>query len=328
VYEVNSGERNMPANRLTFRNKAVTAIAGVAALILSALGVMSAPATRAESQSQSAAAAQYEYDVVSIKIIDLDQYPGPLGTGYAQDGLTANGVRMFWLFRNAYGVTKPQIVGAPSWFDDVRFSIDARLDPATAAELQKLSPDQLMSARQHMLRAILADRFGLKFHLETRDLPAYFLTIAKSGPKLQDAKPGDAGKSNLADINGNRATDFVTIASGTDSWLVGQAASMTTLTEFLSQWALSLSGASARPVVDKTGLTGRYDFAVKFSPETVLVAPTGADSAGSQSQLAMPNSEGPNLFKALQDNLGLKLESGKGPVQVIVIDHVEKPSAN
>jgi len=287
-----------------------------------------------ESQTQNATAskndagAKYEYDVVSIKILDPDLRGVDIGTGYAADGLTAHGVRMFWMFRNAYGVTKPEIVGAPAWFDDVRFSVDARLDPATSAELQKLSPDQLKAARMQMLQAVLADRFGLKCHVETRELPAYFLTVAKGGPKLQEAKADYVGKLDLNDINGTRYTDFVTIEFDEQSTLIGQAASMKTLTEFLSQWALSLSGENAKPVVDKTGLTGKYDFAVKFSPQAMVVAPSGADPAGTPPQADMQNPGGPNLFKALQDSLGLKMESGKGPVRVIVIDHVEKPSAN
>jgi uncharacterized protein (TIGR03435 family) len=304
------------------------AITGITTLVLAILMITAGPlSTGAKSQSQNAVA-QYEYDIVSIKITSPNDSGTGLGPGYSPDGLTANGVRIWWIFRAAYDMPKPQIVGAPNWSDDLRFNIEARLDPATATAMQKLPLDQLRSARQHMLQTVLADRFRLKFHLETRELPAYFLTVAKGGPKLDEAKPGDAGKSNLSDITGNRATDFVTIASGSESLLVGQAASMTTLAGFLSQWALSLSGANSRPVVDKTGLTGRYDFAVKFSPENALVAPTGSDSSGSQPQVAMPYSEGPSLFKALQDTLGLRLESGKGLVQVIVVDHVERPSAN
>jgi bla regulator protein blaR1 len=325
----------MRANRSGYRNRAVAAIGGIAAIVsLAVMSVMSAPATHAVSQTQNAAAAEtdagakYEYDVVSIKILDPDLRGVDIGTGYAADGLTAHGVRMFWMFRNAYGVTKPEIVGAPAWFDDVRFSIDARLDPATSAELQKLSPDRLKAVRMQMLQAVLAERFGLKFHYETRELPAYFLTVAKGGPKLQEARPDFVGKLDLNDINGKRYTDFVTIEFEEQNTLVGQAASMKTLTEFLSQWALSLSGENAKPVLDKTGLIGAYDFAVKFSPQAMLVAPSGADPAGNQPQADMQNPGGPNLFKALQDSLGLKMEAGKGPVRVIVIDHVEKPSAN
>jgi uncharacterized protein (TIGR03435 family) len=338
---VNNGEQFMAVNRTKSGRGATSGhraaiVCGAALILLAVIGAVGSSASRAEVRGQSAsatsvkadAAAKYEYDVVSIKILDPDLRGVEIGTGYAADGLTAHGVRMFWMFRNAYGVTKPEIVGAPAWFDDVRFSVDAKLDPATSAELQKLSPDQLKAARMQMLQTVLADRFGLKCHVETRELPAYFLTIAKGGPKLQDAKPDNVGKHDLNDINGSRYTDFVTIRYDEETTLIGQAASMKTLTEFLSQWALSLSGENAKPVVDKTGLTGAYDFAVKFSPQAMVIAPAGADPASVQTMADMRNPGGPSLFKALQDSLGLKMEAGKGPVRVIVIDHVEKPSAN
>lgn len=326
-----------PGQNAKARRRTLAAIVGGSAIILAALfGVVGASGSRAEAHRQNAAGmkadagAKYEYDVVSIKIVDSDLRGVDIGTGYAADGLTAHGVRMFWMFRNAYGVTRPEIVGAPAWFDDTRLSIDARVDPATSAELQKLSPAQLKTTRMQMLQAMLAERFGLKCHVETRELPAYFLTIAKGGPKLQEAKSDHVGKFDLDDINGKRYSDFVNMEfTGQQSTLVGQAASMKTLTEFLSQWALSLSGENAKPVVDKTGLTGMYDFEVNFSRQADLTAPAGVDTTGAQPQMAMPNGGGgPNLFKALQDKLGLKMEAGKGPVRVIVIDHVEKPSAN
>ncbi|MFZ0818499.1 MAG: TIGR03435 family protein [Candidatus Acidiferrales bacterium] len=165
------------------------AIAGIAALaVTSLMGATSAPATRAEPQSQNAAPAKYEYDVVSIRVLDPDDNTTVPGTGYSPNGLTATRVRMWWMFRMAYDVPRAQIVGAPNWVDDLWFNLEARLDGETAAELQKLSSDELRVARQQMLRAVMADRFGLKFHWETRELPAYFLTIAKDGPKLQEEK--------------------------------------------------------------------------------------------------------------------------------------------
>ena len=222
----------MAETGMTFRRRAVTAMASVVALVLAAsLGVMSAPPTGAKSRAQNAGGAKYEYDVVSIKTLEPDRRGVDIGTGYAADGLTAHGVRMFWLFRNAYGVTKPEILGAPTWFDEIRFNIDAKLDPATSAELQKLSPDKLKAAQMQMLQVILAERFGLKCHAETRELPAYFLTVAKGGTKLQDAKPDYVGKQDLSDINGNRYKDFVVMEfnNGQETKLVGQAASMKTL---------------------------------------------------------------------------------------------------
>ncbi|HUK30535.1 MAG TPA: TIGR03435 family protein, partial [Candidatus Acidoferrum sp.] len=188
----------------------------------------------------------------------------------------------------------------------------------------------LRIARQQMLRAMMADRFALKFHNETRELPAYFLTIGKDGAKLQEAKPDYAGKFDAPDINGNRATDYVsTRGANQQTTLIGQAASMTTLAAYLSQWALSSAGENARPVLDRTGLTGRYDFEVPYSVHyTMMVSPSADAPAGTPPITSDGFTPGPSLFKALEISLGLKMESGKGPVPVFVIDHVEKPSAN
>jgi uncharacterized protein (TIGR03435 family) len=315
----------MSANQPALRRRMFAALVGVAALgIASLTSFANAPATREQSQSQSAAPPKYEFDVVSIKIMDPDDRTA--GTGFTADGMTANGVRLWWLFRTAYDMPMSQIVGMPAWVNDTRYLIEARLDPDTAAALAKLSPDQLRIARQQMLRAMMADRFALKFHTETRELPAYFMTIAKNGPKLQEAKPDYTGKITLIDVNGKRATDYVAVAG---SALVGQAASMTSLAAYLSQWALGFAGENARPVIDRTGLTGRYDFEVPFSIQmTVLIAPPADAPAGTAGTPMDVSTGGLSLFKAMEESLGLKMESGKGPVPVFVIDHVEKPSAN
>jgi bla regulator protein blaR1 len=321
----------MRGNRRVLRRNMIAAIAGIATIFAASLiSIPSARATRAEPQTQSAAAPKYEFDVVSIKIIGPDDPVLNLGTGFAADGMTANGVRLWWLFRMAYDMPMSQIVGMPSWVDDTRYLIEARIDPETADALKKLSPENLRVARQQMLRAMMAERFGLKFHTETRELPAYFLTIAKGGPKLQDAKTGDDGKSYFPDMSGDRATDLIAFGGGGQQpKLIGQAASMAALAAFISQWALTAAGVNARPVLDRTGLTGRYDFEVPYSREFMASAPPSADSApGTPATVTQEFTAGPSLFKALEDSLGLKIESGKGPVPVFVIDHVEKPSAN
>ncbi len=320
----------MAANNLALRTKSVAAIAAFAVLsLLATAGGTGAPANRAKPRSQNVAAPKYEFDVVSIKIVGPNDIPSNTPSGFSPEGLSANRARLWWLFRMAYDMPMSQIVGMPGWVNDTRYMIDARLDPDTAAALQKLSPDQLRIARQQMLRAMMADRFALKFHTETRELPAYFLTVAKDGPKLQEARPDHVGKFDMPDINGQRATDFVQISGGRQATLVGQAASMTTLAAYLSQWALSSAGENARPVLDRTGLSGRYDFEVPFAEQVLIFeAPPAGAPAGTPATATTDFTSGPSLFKALQDTLGLKMESGKGPVPVIVIDHVEKPSAN
>lgn len=275
---------------------------------------------QAQSQASDATVTKFEYEVVSIKLIAPGQDPSGFGADYSPEGLDAKGVRVWWLLQAAYGVQRQEVSQAPKWFDSERFDVEARVGDTTANEMQKLNPSQLNLARRHMLQAILADRFKLALHRETKDLPAYFLVIAKNGPKLQEAKPEYIGPNDMPDLAGNRAIDRVFITKG--GQITGQAASIKTLVDELSREV-------GRPVLDKTGLTGKYDFTFKFARDDLrLQVPQGA-AASDQPSLAVSDPRGgPTLFTALQQYLGLKLESGKGPVEIIVIDHVERPSEN
>jgi uncharacterized protein (TIGR03435 family) len=275
---------------------------------------------QAKSQASDATVTKFEYEVVSIKPIVPGQDPSGFGAAYSPEGLDARGVSMWWLLPAAYGVQRNEFSQAPKWFDSVRFNVEAKMSSATADEMQKLNPDQLNLARQHMLQAILADRFMLSLHRETKDLPAYFLVIAKNGPKLQGAKPDYIGPNDMPDLAGNRAIDKVFITKG--GQFTGQAASIKTLVDELSREV-------GRPVLDKTGLTGKYDFTFKFARDDLrLQGPHGGTASDQPAPAVSDPSGGPTLFTALQQYLGLKLESGKGPVEIIVIDHVERPSGN
>jgi uncharacterized protein (TIGR03435 family) len=235
---------------------------------------------------------------------------------YAVDGFTATNVPLLTLIRQAYGLRAfaidDRIFGGPAWLSAERYNIDAKIDDAVAEKLKQLSPDQSKLARQHMLQALLADRLNLIVHRETRDLPVYSLVVAKNGPKLQESKPDDPYLDGFKDKSGRGGTGIM-MGSGS---IVGQAAHLDALVPLFS----ILVG---RTVVDKTGLTGTYDFKLKWTPDQNLAA-TSTGSAGVQP----PESSAPSLFTAIQEQLGLKLEPGKGPVEVIVIDHVERPSGN
>jgi uncharacterized protein (TIGR03435 family) len=142
------------------------------------------------------------------------------------------------------------------------------------------------------LRVMLADRYQLKVHRETKEMPVYGLTIAKGGVKLEAAAGNDNSESRL---NGSRTEEG-------ESSLTGKNLPLENLVRFLS-------GQTARPVIDQTGLTGKYNFKLIYAPE-------------------MNDLTGPSIFTALQEQLGLKLESQKGPADVLVIDSVQKPSEN
>jgi uncharacterized protein (TIGR03435 family) len=151
--------------------------------------------------------------------------------------------------------------------------------------------------RRTMFQQILADRFKLVAHHETRELPIYQLTIGKNGSKLKESAPDDPAstKPSRKGIMFGPGRGKVTATGGS-----------------LSMFITALSRQLGRIIVDKTGLTGRYDFTLEWTPD---------DAAPS-------DQSGPGIFTAIQEQLGLKLEPTKGPVDVIVIDHIEKPSAN
>lgn len=165
----------------------------------------------------------------------------------------------------------------------------------------KLSSQQRDARFRLRLQSLLAERFRFQFHTGTKELPVYALVVGKNGPKFQKAKtPGS-----------------ITMRPGQ---LIAHSFSMPYL-------AATLSNRVGRLVLDKTGLQDDYDFTLKWTPEE-RTPQAFAPAQMAQNALARPEANGPSIFTALQEQLGLKLESQKGPVEILVIDHVEKPSAN
>lgn len=244
-----------------------------------------APAQEAAPISQNAAAKTVAYEAVTIK-------PDDNGNGFFKltpDSFSMGGMPAWVLIRSAYGVLlEDQVVGLPGWARSDRIAVQAKMDADTAATLDKLPPLERWKRMQVMLQAMLADRFALKAHRESRNLPIYVLTVATGGPKM---------KKTAADGLGGNAS----YASG----------KVTAREISLEALAANLSFAVGRPIVNKTGLEGGYDFALDYAPE-------GADASDPR----------PSLFTALEEQLGLKLVPSKGLVDVIVIDHIERPSEN
>jgi uncharacterized protein (TIGR03435 family) len=284
---------------------------------------------RSTSSSTPARTTTYEYEVVSIKPSKTASGNGffRMGMRYTDDGLSAENCPLMFLFQNAYGVNRDRISGAPDWLNSELYDIEAKMDGATAEELKRLSPDEIRTTRQHMLQTLLADRFKLALHRETKELPVYDLVIARGGPKLQEAKPDDkAGKGDktawssggpLAIGGGPAGSKGISAAAGGGATVSfggrGGNRSMSGKAVTMDGLTATLANLTGRPVLDKTGLTGKYDYKLEYAPQdnSVEADPTG-----------------PSIFTAVQEQLGLKLESGKGPVDVIVIDHVERPSGN
>jgi len=230
------------------------------------------------------------YDIVSVKPHKSDSASGTVSYWRsAKDGFTATGETVEELMMNAFDLTMPdQISGLPGWADSEQFDVQTKMDDDTVAAMQKLPPKERGHQQDLMLQSMLADRFGLKVHHETRELPTYDLVIAKGGLKMK-AAPADL-HSGWSMGNGRFEGKSVPI----DSLVYG------------------LSNTVGRVVTNKTGLTGNYGITLKWTPDGQQET---ADS-------------GPSIFAALEEQLGLRLVAAKGPVDTIVVDHLEKPSPN
>jgi uncharacterized protein (TIGR03435 family) len=290
----------------------------VCALIVFAL-IRSAPC-RAQSQAQerSANIPALEYDVASIK---RNSFPpgtnlaGRIGTSDNPDGLTARFVTIKQIIQRAYGAESYQVSGGPDWINSERYDLDAKFDSSTADELQKLSPNDRILVRQQMLQKLLAERFNLTVHKDSKELQTYSLIVAKNGPKLQEVKLDDADPSKPKAGPAPGSAQMTAGALG--GQIRGFASPLASLTGMLTNYL-------HRPVIDRTGLTERYDFTLRWTPDD-----NQAQVSSSASGLPSADPTGsPSIFTAIQEQLGLKLESAKAPVEIIVIDHIDRPSEN
>lgn len=203
---------------------------------------------------------------------------------------------------DAFGIPAPQIMGGPAWLSTDRFDIDAKVEDAVAEQMKKLSREERSLWRRQMLQRLLADRFKLTFHWETREFPVYALVTAKNGPKIERAKNAEASPS-VSRSNGN---------------LTAKSVTMEKLVQTLTT---ALARQLGRVVVDKTGLEGKYDLTLAWSQDERSAEMTDLPDEDAASP-------GPSIFTAVQEQLGLKLESTKAPVETLVIDHIEQPSEN
>jgi len=249
------------------------------------------------------------FEVASIKPSNPDT-PGSFIQFMPGGGLKMSGIPLRGMITFAYDVRDFQVSGGPGWMGTERFDVMARPEHAAAEgveDLAKMTDAQRKTVREQMgerLRALLADRFQLVVHKETKEQPIYALLVSKSGAKLKEAKAVEAARQGMSMNRGK---------------LEGFAAPMEML-------GATLSNVTGRPVVDKTGLTGKYDFVLEWTPD--VGADARAQGFGNGINEPAPAPGGPTIFTALQEQLGLRLDSQKGPVQTIVIDRAEKPSEN
>jgi len=282
-------------------------------------------ASRTQPRAKNTDTVAPMYEVVSIK-------PHKSGDElfkmmFEKDGFSAIMVTLRMLIRTAYGVEESRIFGVPNWLDSEKYDVEARMENSVANRLAEMSEDQRNLERRRMLQALLADRFKLTLHRQTTQLGVYVLVVAKNGPKLQEAKPGDTYPNGLKDPDGGSPAGMFRLGSfhGGRGELVGQGLSIEKLLRLLSENILN------RSVVDNTGLRGNYDFTLEWKIGDESQGPMFKET-GDHPQVTgstpTPEFSWPPFFNAIQEQLGLKLESQNSAGVVFVIDHVEKPSEN
>jgi uncharacterized protein (TIGR03435 family) len=291
------------------------------------------------------------FDVISIKpSAPLGNGPVSIGGGAQGDRFTMNNATLRMLLQRAYQPPgnavlggQLQIIGGPGWMESERYDVQAKADCSGGT----LPRAQL----QLMLQSLLEDRFKLKAHLETRELPVYELVVGKDGPKIKRSAdqtpavplfvapepcapaaaqpPLPLGRGAPFAPGGAPPRGSAYMSLGTSMTL---RATGTQLQVVIGMLQMQLG----RKVLDKTGLDGLYDFQLTFSPEGLdspfgrglpLPPPGAAGPAGGAPPQPTAAEPVPSLFTAIQE-IGLKLESTKGPVEVLVIDSVEKPTEN
>jgi bla regulator protein blaR1 len=287
-------------------------VAGIA--IASVAGIRSGASARAQETSRPS------FEVASVKRNRASD--GRVSLGFQPGGrMTATGVTLKMLIGTAYGAGQPlgnsQIIGGPDWLDRDRFDIVAKADGDVVP-----GPNGPLPL---MIQSLLADRFKLAVHNETREMPIYALVMARSdgkrGPQLNPSAVDCAamrgrGGPPPTPAPGERLPCAMRISPGN---LTGGGMAMAQLAS-----ALGRMPAVNRIVEDRTGLTGGFDFDLTWTPDQAQLPPGGPPPGAPPLAPIDPN--GPSLFAAVQEQLGLKLESTRGPVPVIVIDRAEPPT--
>jgi uncharacterized protein (TIGR03435 family) len=235
-------------------------------------------------------AARPQFEVASVKRNNSGSQDASLRGGVGR--YSATNAPLSMLIQVAYRVQDFQIIGAPGWINSERYDIEAKAEGYLDND-QRTAP---------MIQALIEERFKAAVHGETRDLPVYFLTVSKGGSKLTASQCITRDPNAPIPPNQPRASfcGFVTFSNG---FIKSTGARLQSMTDYLS-------GILKRKVLDRTGLAGQFDVELKWTPD--LAPPDG----------------GPSIFTAIEEQLGLKLESGKAPIDVLVIDHIDHATNN
>jgi uncharacterized protein (TIGR03435 family) len=272
--------------------------------------ILIACSTSAWSQApQSATQPDPAFDVTSVK-------PNNSGSSNSSSrtlpggGFAATNLTVRQLIISAYRLRPFQVTGGPDWIDSARFDIAA-----------KAAPEQATTPVSSMLRSLLADRFKLRVHTETKEQPIYALVVARADGRLGPKLTAFTGQcTNGPATSGARESapapsPSQAVSCGMNTSVNNTAGTLKGTGQTLDRLATALAGFAAdRMVVERTGLKGLYDIDLQWTPDTLRTGGTATTS------------DYPSLFTALQEQLGLKLESSRGPVEYVVVDSVERPS--
>jgi len=258
------------------------------AFVLVAAFVAMPPSLYPQTVGAEASASPVSYDVMSIRR-DMTDSRNSSHAG-TDDRYSSTNVSLKSVLAKIFNIKEDLIFGIPSLIESARFDIEAKIVSPDPEAIKKMTQEQ----HRMMLLPLLAERFQLKTHVETKTLPVYNLVVAKGGPKF--VRSGDQAKQGGIGGRGD-----------------GKTLNYTFQAEPMSSLANLLTDRVHRTVIDNTGLAGYYDFTLSWGK-----------NQGSTEQ----DDTGPAIFTALQEELGLKLEPAKGPVETLVVDHVEMPSEN
>jgi uncharacterized protein (TIGR03435 family) len=272
-------------------------------ICVSAIALLTSGAAAQGSDVQSG------FEVASIRV--SSDVTGQMQIGVSPSGVfTAQNVTLKTLIQQAYDIRSFQISGGPSWLDTQTYDVTAKAGNTAVSEddIRKMTSVQRDAFKQQfsrMLQSLLADRFQLKMHLEVRELPVYAMVATQTSPMIRSSKnnAGSVSRLTMRPVEGGQVE------------ITGTGVPLASLIK-------ALSNQLDRVVLDQTGMDGQYDFKLVFSRDSAPAL------QGGQEPTTSSENGGPSLFTALPEQLGLKLEAQKGPVQMLVVDSAQKPSAN
>lgn len=315
----------------------VVAFAGIALAVAVTSSLVRGQSAQVQQSSQTNAAAPGAasdaaapaFEVASVKA----HTPDPSGRVFISMGggdasrYTATNVTAKMLITLAYNIKNFQVLGGPSWIDSNHYDVDAKVPDDQVDEIRKLPRSQQMDRMRPMVRALLADRFKLSVTEGTKELPVFALVLAKGGSKLTESAPPpprdpSAPPMPLGPSRSNGPPPpapggfYMFMGADRQAIIAGNSVPLSNLVNMFSQQL-------GREVLDQTGLKGYYTFKLSWSSEQGL---------GGGALPPDPNNStadaGESIFTAMQEQLGLKLEDTKAPVETVTIDHIEEPSPN